>query len=297
MGLAAATDASAANFIVSYTPELETVYQSAGQQTSSWQAPVSGTLQSGGTEDFSVYTTYDNTPGSVNFGKDVATVLNTGDNQTFTTDFNTLGKITGTYKGVDIVSADQYGAAGGAGQFADAKGATSTSSYTLQLNTPANYFGYWLSALDKGNIAQFYGTVNGQADQLLFTLSPQEVITAVGTKTGTNPYYGNPNTAFLHQDSNEPFVFLNFYDLSGNFDKVVFSEQNNGGAGYESDNHTVGFYATDPTTGAPVIQGITVPNAGGAPEPSGWALLLCGVGLTGAGLRRRRTSRTSPASS
>jgi hypothetical protein len=196
--------------------------------------------------------------------------LPTGMNGTFTTDFGTGGAITGTYsgpEGVQINPADQYGGAGGVGNYIVAFG---NDPYTLSLaSSPTldpqgvNYFGYWLSALDSGNIVTFYrnGTQVGQ-------LTPAEV----SAITSLNPaYYGNPNTNFLGQDSGQPYVFVNFYDTDGTFNQVSFTE-NPAVGGYESDNHTVGFYTA----------------LGGVPEPTAWILMLLGFAGMGLALRDRR---------
>ncbi len=198
--------------------------------------------------------------------------------QSFTTDFGTSGKISGTYSGVEIINADQYGGADGTGQYAVAFGGGRGASYSLTLNTPVNYFGYWLSALDKGNVATFYGANN----QVLFQFNPQDVLNAISKSSNPNAYYGNPNAPFKGKDSTEPFVFLNFFDTTGTFTKVVFSEVGNGTAGYESDNHTVGTYAS---VGSGTF--ITLTNSA-APEPAAWALMMVGVGGMGAALRTRR---------
>ena len=206
----------------------------------------------------------------------------------FSTDFGTGGQITGTYSNLQVNNADQYGGAGGAGKYAVA---FNFDPYELQLSTSlsggVNYFGYWLSALDAGNFVTFYdhGTE-------LFQFRPQDVIDAVNAQSNPGAYYGNPNLAYRGQDGGEPFLFVNFFDTAGSFDTIVFSEYGSGG-GYESDNHTVGYDVTDAGLGTPVVlthssQPFTpVPTVPGVPEPASWALMLAGVGLMGAALRRR----------
>jgi len=185
---------------------------------------------------------------------------------TFTTDFGTGGAIAATYSHVELSNANQYGGAGGAGKYAVAFGST---PYTLKFTTDrtlfphgVNYFGYWLSALDSGNQVTFYknGTKVG-------AVSPSDVRARIGNNRN---YFGNPNVPFKGQNAGEPYAFINFYDRTGSFDEVRFREEPARG-GYESDNHTVGFYTA----------------TGGTPEPATWAMFLTGFGMVGIGLRRR----------
>jgi hypothetical protein len=37
-------------------------------------------------------------------------------------------------------------------------------------------------------------------------------------------YYGNPNPPFKGDNSGQPYVFINFYDTTGTFDEVTFTE-------------------------------------------------------------------------
>lgn len=172
---------------------------------------------------------------------------------------------TGTYSAsTQVNSADQYGSAGGVGNYA----VTFTSAgYSIGLNKQANYFGYWLSALDAGNVVDFY---NGAS--LVGSLDAAGVLAAIG---GTPAYFGNPNAPFKGQDSAQPYAFVNFYDTTGSFDSIVFREDPTVG-GYESDNHTVGFYRD--ITGTPVTP---------VPEPETYALMLLGFAALGAYTRRR----------
>ncbi len=204
--------------------------------------------------------------------------------QNFTTNFGTGSAITGTYSNVAVIGADQYGGAGGNGNYA----VTFTNSgYSLDLTSTVaggvNYFGYWLSALDKGNQVTFYSK-----GKLLFTFNPEDVISAVNKHADHASYYGNPNAPFAGNNSGEPYIFLNFFNDTGTFDKVVFAENPQVG-GYESDNHTVGHFLTKGTgTSVPLSPG-SFP-AGAVPEPATWAMMLGGFGLVGASVRRRRST-------
>ena len=169
--------------------------------------------------------------------------LSPGVYSSFKASFGNTG-ITGTYSGpsgVQINAADQYGGAGGTGDYAVA---FEKDPYTLTLNTQVNYFGYWLSALDTGNVVTFYN--NGVE---VGSVTPDQ-ISAV-TKLNS-AYYGNPTANFKGKDSGEPFAFINFYDTTGTFNEIQFSEVNFSG-GYESDNQTVGLY-TSVGAGSPIVE-------------------------------------------
>jgi hypothetical protein len=186
------------------------------------------------------------------------------------------GSISGTYTVPPLIyQADQYGGAGGSGYYPEVfAGTNGTGSYTLTLsvsgNIPGvNYFGLWFSALDAGNELQFYNGSN-----LVYTFGPAQFITLVGSCAGgDNLFCGNPNNR--SEDSGEQFAFLNFFDMTGYFNEVVFSES--GGGGFESDNHTVA-YQDPPSPYGPVI--------GATPEPGTFALLSTGL-LALMNLKRR----------
>jgi len=186
----------------------------------------------------------------------------------FTSSFSHGGvSIDLTYTDVVIIPADQYGGAGGS-DYAVAGLDNPTRSYSIDIatsgDTGINYFGYWLSALDPGNSVSFWDDTTK-----VFEFTPDDVLTLL---TGKSAYWGHPVTG---ENANEPYVFLNFFYETGTFNRVVFT-QGPGTAGYESDNHTLGFYNT--TGGTPITP---------VPEPA--AIGLLGIGLLGlATLRRRR---------
>ena len=182
----------------------------------------------------------------------------------FTTTFGG-STYTGTYSAsTQINSPDLYGGAGGSGRYA----VTFTpAGYSITLDNPANYFGYWLSALDSGNVVDFYNS-----GSLVGSLDAAAVLASIG---GNSAYFGNPSGPFAGQDVAQPYAFVNFYDTTGSFNEIVFREDPAVG-GYESDNHTVGTYRD--ITGTPVTP---------VPEPETYALMLLGLAALGAFTRRR----------
>ncbi len=203
-------------------------------------------------------------------GVETFDTLSAGSYSSISATFGNTG-ITGVYtgpKGVQINPADQYGGAGGTGNYAVAFNA---NPYTLTLNTQVNYFGYWLSALDSGNVVTFYnnGVQVGQA-------TPDQV--SAVTKLNS-AYYGNPNSGkFQGQNSGQPYAFINFYDTTGTFNEVRFSESPAAG-GYESDNQTVGLFTKMSTASAAVEA--PIPLLGASPV----ALAVVAAGFVA--MRRR----------
>ncbi len=157
----------------------------------------------------------------------------------FTTDFGTGNGILGAYSGGFIVhDADQYGGAGGLGRYPVAF--QSSGPYSLSLTTSrgipgVNYFGLWFSALDTGNLLQFY-----RGNTLLFSFTPADFISLVGACPSSSGFCGNPNATFQGRNGGQQYAYLNFYDPDNYFNRIVFSEPS-GGGGFESDNHTVAY--------------------------------------------------------
>jgi hypothetical protein len=146
----------------------------------------------------------------------ITTNFETFDEPTFsgTTNFNG-SSITGTYSGpYQIRTADEFGGANGTGNFI---ATPDGGSYTLTLSQKVNYFGLWFSALDQGNELTFY---NGAT--VVEKFSPTNYATLVGNCPGT-AFCGNPNSNFLGQDGSQQFAYLNFFDMTGSFDTIVFT--------------------------------------------------------------------------
>jgi hypothetical protein len=247
----------------------------------SYEGEAAGVENTTATFSYSAVETFDSLP----TGTYPASIV-----QTFTDTAHPATTITADYtgpNGVQINPADQYGGAGGTGNYIVAFGST---PYTLNVSSTdlvggVNYFGYWLSALDSGNQAQFYGA-NGD---LLFTFKPQDVLNAVTRNLNSGEYYGNPDAPNAGADAAQPYIFLNFFDTTGSFSKIVFQEIPSSDGGYESDNHTFGHY-----TG--FGQGTVIPltlSTQGVPEPATWTMMLLGAAGLGALARRRRAAAVS----
>lgn len=203
--------------------------------------------------------------------------IKTGTGQKITTDFGTDGAISGVYTNLEVRNADQYGGAGGSGRYAvtfDNKG------FSLDLSSVigggVDYFGYWLSALDRGNKVTFL-----RAGKELYTFNPEDVLAGLARTGDAKSYYGNPTKTFSGKNTGEPYVFVNFFSNKGGFDTIRFFEDPRSG-GYEADNHTVGNFATK-GTGTP----ITITSVEAIPEPAVWSTMMIGLGLVGAASRKR----------
>lgn len=186
----------------------------------------------------------------------------------FATDFGTGGTILATYTGGRIDNANVYGSAGGVGRHIVNfnKGMQPIEiSFTTTLLDGLNYFGYWLSALDGNNRLEFFSGATS-----LGVITPASVIGALGgCPNATNPYCANPTGPFLGQVKHEQFAFLNVYFNPGvTYDRIRIFQV--GGGGYESDNHTVGYFL----------------KTNVVPEPATWVMLIAGFGLVGVALRR-----------
>jgi hypothetical protein len=135
----------------------------------------------------------------------------------------------GTFSGGEIVAANQYGGAGGSGKYFAVGAQSGTTSATLTFTSVQNYLGLWWSAGDRGNILKFY---NGATLEGTFNVG--SIIPSL-----TPAYYGNPNSTFLGQDSNEPFEYLDFTGLGGVQFTSVEIDNIGTGSGFEVDNLAV----------------------------------------------------------
>ena len=204
---------------------------------------------------------------------DGANAVNGGFNSTF----GDNGVISGTYSsGIQVYPNGVYGGEGGS-NYAVTFDQTGYSLSLKNVQDPGagvTYFGYYLPALDGGNVLELWSGATK-----IFTFSQQTVLTALQARSDYSDYLGKPDAPNQGGNGAQPYVFVNFYGTDGTtFDKIVFRESPEVG-GYESDNHTVGYYKD--------ITG-TVP---GVPEPATWAMMIIGFGAAGAMVRnqRRRT--------
>ena len=162
------------------------------------------------------------------------------------------GKVAGFYDLANIRKAGQYGGAGGQGNYdAIYKSATLTLK---GLNV--DYFGLWASAINGGESLVFFRE----------GIPVDEI--ALSSLKFSSEYFGNPTKPYFGTDSKETFAFINFHVIGG-YDSVSFLQS--GGGRFETDNHTVGIF-----DGGAVV-----------PEPATWMTMMLGLGLAGAGLRRR----------
>jgi hypothetical protein len=191
-------------------------------------------------------------------------------NGVLTTTFNGSG-VTGTYSGgFAVLAATIFGGAQGTSFIST----EDNVPFTLTLSQGVNYFGLWFSALDRGNNISFY---NGNA--LVESFSAANYSALVGTcSNAANPYCGNPNNG---ANAFEQYAYLNFFDIDGSFDRIVFTESPQTGQ-LESDNHAVARLSQAP--------GGTLLSAD-APEPD--TLLLASTGVLGLmGVLRYRVIRS-----
>jgi hypothetical protein len=172
-----------------------------------------------------------------------------------------------------VKAADQYGGANGSRYLEGPLNPYLTSTMTLNLSQSVNYLGLWLSAIDGYNQITLY---SGSTVVGTYT-STGQIRPAINATGNASSYLGNPNTAFLGQDNEEQFAYLNFTGTGGTmFDSIQFvqTEQHRG---FELDNISVAKLTTpDPPTETP--------------EPVTSAAIAGGLILL-AGLGRRVTRR------
>jgi hypothetical protein len=203
-----------------------------------YEAP--GVLNTTVNFDFSGVETFDNRPTGY---------------QSFQTDFGGNGMVGGTIMNVQVNNGDIYGGAMGS-HYAY----TGNDPITISLDTEVTYFGFWLSALNAGNLVTFF-----KGNEQLASYDASTVFDGV---QDLGLYKCMPSGPNQGANCGEPYAFVNFFSVGGGFDRIQLS-----GPGVEADNFTVGRYATGETD---------------VPEPGTIGLLGMGVALAAVGRRRRR---------
>jgi len=154
-----------------------------------------------------------------------------------------IGTYVGNTSRIGVIAADQYGGAGNSDyMYVGSRQGGDSTSVTLTLNTPADYFGFWWSAGDAANRISVYskGVLVAQfsTSDITSLLANNPLIALNGTTYQTSAYYGNPNTGqFSGQDNAEPFAYVNLVASGFTFDKLVLDNATN--SGFENDNNSV----------------------------------------------------------
>ena len=174
-----------------------------------------------------------------------------------------------------ILSANQYGGAGGAGKYAFTD---SSGQLSVDLVTPSKYFGLWFTCSNPGNYVDVYSGANllatfdtqSLSDIVGLKASPNSVLASDGNHYSGDLWYGNPNAALNDADVGRfvyAYVNMGLSDPNATFDRIVMR-----GAYFEFDNLT-----TSPSSFVSVV-----------PEPAGCAT-LAGVLMLGFSMSRRRS--------
>ena len=173
-----------------------------------------------------------------------------------------------------IVGADEFGAAGGHGNFFAVGAESGYYSATLTLPGEEEYMGLWLSALDPYNEISLYNN-----STLVASYDYTDFLSLV---SGNPAYFGNPNADFIGQDPNEAFFYVNFYGNSGTqFNSVVFNNPSLS-TGLEIDNISID---ANVPGGPPIPVSLPVP----LPSAAYGALVLM-IAVLLAGMARRFSS-------
>ena len=191
-----------------------------------------------------------------------------------------------------IVAPDVFGGAYNTDYLSLGAESGTATPVSLQLNTPATYFGFWWSAGDSNNGITFYynNTRVGRIstlDLVKLLNSDNGLVTAInGAQYVKGAYYGNPNNG---GDSTEPFAYVNIFAKGTAFNRIVFDNSGSTGTGLEMDNQSVYLGAAQPKTGSVFVESAPAIHVALTPEPPELALagaVLLGVTVL---LRRKRS--------
>ena len=140
------------------------------------------------------------------------------------------------------------------------------TSMTLNITTPATYFGLWWTAGDGPNQLDFYSDdtlISSFTFYSLVDALSNPTMTADGATYDTADYYGNPVDG---SNDGEPYAYLHVFAPTGQtFNKVVFSET---GGGFEFDNVTVASTSPDASDSLVILAGPGAPTSAPASDPA-----------------------------
>lgn len=176
----------------------------------------------------------------------------------------------GTMNTAKIEGANQYGGAGGAGNYL--RGGSS-----ITFNEAQAYMGFWWSAGDGSNSIELFDE-NDDSLGYYSTSLVSDYIDALSEEEQM-AYSGNPNDNFLKQNSHEYYSYLNFFGTEGSKIKRVELL----GGNFESDNFSFSTVARN-TTGE-ILSGEPTE----VPEPASILGLLGTAVLGSISLRRRQS--------
>ncbi len=153
----------------------------------------------------------------------------------------------GTYEGTgsQIDMPNKYGAAYGVGKYLFIRSTIhsieANPGVTLTFDEPVAYFGFWWSAGDYANKLQVTlsgGTVYDVETELVW-----ESEGFIEQNASQGGHMGSPATAYLDQNSGEPYAYLNLTskDECSKIASIRFHGRN-----FETDNHTVTTELIDP---------------------------------------------------
>lgn len=180
-------------------------------------------------------------------------VVDFNDQATGTAGFNkTNGGTTYTYSSdLEVKTANQWGGAEGS-KFITQEVKQTIRSYNIKVDQDQRYFGFWWSAGDPYNQITFKKDGNEVA---VFKTKDLVDFIQSSSVTNTQDYYGNPAYSGGGGHKNEPFSFVNVFFNDQEYDEIVVATLTEGGAAFESDNHT--FSAIKQNIVGQVIHGVT----------------------------------------
>ncbi len=170
--------------------------------------------------------------------------------------FSSIKTLGGTLSGLpsfEVVKADEFGGAGGTGNYfaVGAQSGTTAAALSFQLTNPQTYFGFWFSAIDSRNSVELLSAGN-----VVETLSAATVDSSL-----SSAYNGNPNSG---ADSGEKFAFVNFTATGDTtFDQIRFMNASTA-TGFEADNFTI------KGTSVPEPSSIVMASIGGLIAAGSW---------------------------